>query len=147
MVVLDLDAALVGAHSEKEGAGPTFKRGFGFHPILAFLDHGPCGSGEPVAAMLRPGSANANNAADQIAVLDAALAQLPEHVRGRVLVRGDSGSGVKDFVAHMNSGWSSRSGSAPANRSSMHSLCCPARPGAPLSTLTGNPARARRSPS
>jgi hypothetical protein len=100
--VLDLDATLIGAHSEKEGAGPTFKRGFGFHPILAFADHGAAGTGEPLAAMLRPGSANANNAADQIAVLDAALAQLPDAVRAKVLVRGDSGSGVKDFLAHVH---------------------------------------------
>ena len=36
-VVVDLDATLVGAHSEKEGATPNFKRGFGFHPLLAFV--------------------------------------------------------------------------------------------------------------
>ena len=72
---------LIGAHSEKEGATPTFKRGFGFHPMLAFVDHGAGGTGEPLVAMLRPGRANANDAADQIAVLDAALAQLPEQVR------------------------------------------------------------------
>ena len=77
-VVIDLDATLVGAHSEKEHATPNFKRGFGFHPMLAFVDHGAGGTGEPLAAMLRPGKANANDAADQIAVLDAALAQLPE---------------------------------------------------------------------
>ena len=39
-VVVDLDATLIGAHSEKEGATPNFKRGFGFHPLLAFVDHG-----------------------------------------------------------------------------------------------------------
>jgi hypothetical protein len=100
--VLDLDATLIGAHSEKEGAAPTFKRGFGFHPILAFADHGPAGTGEPLAVLLRPGSANANNAADQIAALDAALAQVPESVRARVLVRADSAGGVKDFVAHVH---------------------------------------------
>ena len=33
-VIVDLDATLVGAHSEKEGATPNFKRGFGFHPML-----------------------------------------------------------------------------------------------------------------
>ena len=76
--MVDLDATLIGAHSEKEGATPNFKRGFGFHPILAFVDHGAGGTGEPLAAMLRPGRANANDAADQIAVLDAALAQLPD---------------------------------------------------------------------
>lgn len=101
-VVLDLDATLVGAHSEKEHAAPSFKRGFGFHPMLAFVDHAEGGTGEPLAALLRPGNANANNAADQIAVLDAALAQLPAQVRSRVLVRGDAGSGVKDFLAYVH---------------------------------------------
>ena len=40
-LVIDLDATLVTSHSEKENAAPTFKRGFGFHPLCAFLDHGP----------------------------------------------------------------------------------------------------------
>lgn len=101
-VVVDLDATLVGAHSEKEGATPNFKRGFGFHPMLAFVDHGCGGTGEPLAAKLRPGRANASDAADQIAVLDAALAQLPDAVRPRVLVRGDTGSGVKEFLWHIH---------------------------------------------
>jgi len=101
-VVVDLDATLIGAHSEKEHATPNFKRGFGFHPMLAFVDHGAGGSGEPLAGLLRPGKANANDAADQIKVLDAALAQLPEHLRSRVLVRGDTGSGVQGFVWHIH---------------------------------------------
>jgi Transposase DDE domain group 1 len=101
-VVVDLDATLIGAHSEKEGATPNFKRGFGFHPMMAFVDHGAGGTGEPLAAMLRPGRANANDAADQIAVLDAALAQLPEGLRHRVLVRGDTGSGVQEFLWHIH---------------------------------------------
>lgn len=102
LIVVDLDATLIGAHSEKEGATPNFKRGFGFHPMLALVDHGTGGTGEPLAALLRPGKANANDAADQIAVLDAALAQLPEHLRSRVLVRGDTGSGVRAFVWHVH---------------------------------------------
>ena len=101
-VVVDLDATLIGAHSEKENATPNFKRGFGFHPMMAFVDHGAGGTGEPLAAMLRPGRANAGDAADQIAVLDAALTQLPEAVRSPVLVRGDTGSGVKDFLWHIH---------------------------------------------
>jgi hypothetical protein len=101
-VVVDLDATLIGAHSEKEHATPNFKRGFGFHPMLAFVDHGAGGSGEPLVGLLRPGKANANDAADQIAVLDAALAQLPQDVRSRVLVRGDTGSGVREFVWHVH---------------------------------------------
>jgi DDE family transposase len=100
-VVIDLDATLIGAHSDKEGATPTFKRGFGFHPLLAFVDHGARGTGEPLVAMLRPGRANANTAADQIAVLDGALAQLPDPLRSRVLVRGDCGSGVQALLWHI----------------------------------------------
>jgi hypothetical protein len=100
-VVVDLDATIVLAHSEKEGATATYKRTFGFHPLLAFVDHGVNGTGEPLAGLLRAGRASANDAADQIAVLDAALAQLPDPARSRVLVRGDAGSGVQAFVHHV----------------------------------------------
>lgn len=100
-VVIDVDATLVSAHSEKEGATPTFKRGFGFHPMFAFADHGPGGTGEPLAGLLRPGRATANDAADHITVLDAALAQLPEHERSGVLVRADTGAGSRTFLHHV----------------------------------------------
>lgn len=101
-VIIDLDATLIGAHSEKELASPNYKRGFGFHPMMAFVDHGIGGTGEPLTAMLRTGRATANSAADQIGVLDAALAQLPEASRSKVLVRGDSGAGVQAFVHHVH---------------------------------------------
>src|SRR5665647_1490607 len=48
-LVVDVDATLVTSHSEKENARPTFKKGFGFHPLCAFLDHGPAGTGELLA--------------------------------------------------------------------------------------------------
>jgi hypothetical protein len=32
-VIVDIDATLVSAHSDKEGAQPTFKKGFGFAPM------------------------------------------------------------------------------------------------------------------
>ncbi len=35
---IDLDATLVGSHSEKEGAAGNFKGGYGFHPMLAYAD-------------------------------------------------------------------------------------------------------------
>jgi hypothetical protein len=54
-VIVDLDATLVGAHSEKENAEPTYKRGFGFHPMCAFVDHGAHGTGETLGIDLRPG--------------------------------------------------------------------------------------------
>ncbi len=101
-VMVDLDATVVVSHSEKESAAPTFKRTFGFHPLLAFVDHGPTGvGGEVLAGLLRPGNANANNSADHITVLDMALAQLPEAVRSRVTVRADSGGGTKAFLTRI----------------------------------------------
>jgi Transposase DDE domain group 1 len=33
-LVIDVDATLVTCHSEKQGAAPTFKHGFGYHPLL-----------------------------------------------------------------------------------------------------------------
>ena len=84
--VIDIDATLIGAHSEKEGAQGTFKKGFGHHPLLCYLD----GSGEAPAGILREGKAGSNTAADHIAVLDLALEQLDEQaLEGEILVRAD----------------------------------------------------------
>src|SRR5215216_7423324 len=71
-IVIDIDATLIGAHSDKEGAAGTFKGGFGFHPLLAYLDE----TREALAGVLRPGNAGANTAADHVRVLDLALKQL-----------------------------------------------------------------------
>lgn len=95
-VMVDLDVTIVLAHSEKEGATPTWKRTFGFHPLLAFLDHSPGGTGEQLAWLLRVGKATANDAADHIAVLHAALAQLPVEARSRVLSPADGARPVND---------------------------------------------------
>jgi hypothetical protein len=100
-VIVDLDATLVGAHSDKQGAAPTYKKGFGFAPMCAFVDHGEHGTGEVLALDLRPGNASPFNAADHITCLDAALAQLPEAERGQVLVRADAGGGSKAFLHHI----------------------------------------------
>jgi hypothetical protein len=80
-LVIDVDATLVTSHSEKEQAAPTFKRGFGFHPLCAFLDHGAEGTGEPLTILLRRGNAGSNTVDDHVTVLRAALAQLPGHGR------------------------------------------------------------------
>jgi len=87
---------LVTAHSDKELASPTYKRGFGFHPLLAFIDHGPGGTGEPAAGLLRPGNAGANTAADHLTVIREALRQLPFGPRPgrRVLIRTDGAGGT-----------------------------------------------------
>jgi hypothetical protein len=99
-LVIDVDATLVTAHSEKESAAPTFKRGFGFHPLWAFVDHGQQGTGEPLAFLLRAGNAGSNTVVDHKTVIAAALAQLPGgHRRGKkVLVRID-GAGTHELLA------------------------------------------------
>ena len=102
-LVIDVDATLVTAHSEKEQAAPTFKRGFGFHPLWAFVDHGPEGTGEPLAVLLRPGNAGSNTAADHIGVIRDALRQLPSHRPGvrpgrRVLIRTDAAGATHDVL-------------------------------------------------
>lgn len=85
-VVIDLDATLVTAHSDKEGAKGNFKGGFGYHPLGAWVDN----TNEALAAVLRPGNAGSNTAADYLTVVDWALSQLPDRWRGKpILIRAD----------------------------------------------------------
>ncbi|MFF8589311.1 IS1380 family transposase [Streptomyces althioticus] len=100
-VTVDLDGVLVIAHSDKEDAAPTWKRTYGHHPLMGFVDHGSGGTGEPVAALLRPGNAGSNTASDHITAAQLALAQLPKKFRRgrRTLIRTDSAGGTHDFVA------------------------------------------------
>ncbi|MEO7017804.1 MAG: IS1380 family transposase [Leifsonia sp.] len=101
-ITVDLDATLITAHSEKEAARPTFKRGFGFHPLCAFADHGPAGSGEALVIKLRPGNAGSNTAKDHIEVVKQALTQLPgvnpSRPGKKVLIRTDGGGGTHEFI-------------------------------------------------
>ena len=80
-LVLDFDATITIAHSEKENAAATWKRTFGFRPLLCFLDRPDLSDGEALAGLLRAGNAGSNTAADHITVLESALGSLPEHVR------------------------------------------------------------------
>jgi hypothetical protein len=97
-----LDATLVTAHSENEQAAPTFKRGFGSTRCWRSWTTARPPPASRWSGCCARGNANANKAAGQIAVLDAALAQLPAQARCRVLVRGDAVSGVKEFLAHLS---------------------------------------------
>jgi len=99
LVTVDIDATIVTACSEKEQAMPTWKKTYGHHPLTVFADHGPEGSGEPLAIVLRAGNAGSNTAADHIEATRLALAQLPCHLRRRVLIRADSGGGTHDYLA------------------------------------------------
>jgi Transposase DDE domain group 1 len=102
-LVVDVDGVLVTAHSDKEQAAPTFKRGYGHHPLVAFVDHGQDGTGEPVGMLLRRGNAGSNTAADHVTILRQALRQLPgvnasaRSVGRQVLVRID-GAGCSHAV-------------------------------------------------
>jgi hypothetical protein len=100
-VVVDIDATLLTAHSEKEGAAPTYKRGFGHHPLMAYLDHGSGGTGEALAGLLRPGNANAGTAADHLRVLDLVVAQLSDEQRSRLLIRTDTAACTHAFLAEL----------------------------------------------
>ena len=87
-LVLDMDATIVICHSEKESATRTWKKTFGYHPLLCFLDN----TGEALSGLLREGRAGSNTTADHITVLDQALAQIPDaHRHGiPILIRSDS---------------------------------------------------------
>ena len=108
-VVLDIDASLIEIHSEnKEQTAPTFKGGYGFHPMFCFAD----ATGECLSAVLRPGNAGSNSVTDHITVLDAAIKQLPAAIAAghakndapelaarNVVVRADSAGCTQGFLA------------------------------------------------
>jgi hypothetical protein len=98
-LVLDLDATIVVCHSEKESATPTWKKTFGYHPLLCFLDN----TGEALSGLLREGRAGSNTTTDHIAVLKQALAQIPESHRygSDILVRTDSAGCTHGLLAYI----------------------------------------------
>lgn len=100
-LVLDLDATIVVCHSEKESATRTWKKTFGYHPLFCFLD----GTREALSGLLREGRAGSNTTADHIAVLDMALAQIPDAQRygTDILIRSDSAGATYGFLAHVRS--------------------------------------------
>ncbi len=108
-VTLDVDASLVTIHTDQKlGTGPTYKGGWGFHPLLVFADR----TGECLSGMLRPGNAGANAVADHVVVLDEAIAQVPPEialghrvgddpslVTRQVTIRSDSAGCSEGFLA------------------------------------------------
>ncbi len=107
VVTLDFDATLVTSHSEKQDAAPTYKRGFGFHPLGVWCDE----TNECLTAILRAGNAGSNDAADHVQCLNQAIAALPEvyqaghhdgddpaRVACPILVRADSAGATHRFI-------------------------------------------------
>ena len=105
---MDVDATISIDHSDaKENSAATWKRTYGFHPLLVFLDRPDISAGEALAGKLRPGNAGSNTTADHVEVLGEALAALPVTYRPRpgdpdsprVLMRSDSAGATHGFAA------------------------------------------------
>ena len=106
-LIIDFDATLVTTKTDKQDAAPTYKRGYGHHPLLAMIAE----TDEVLAGILRPGNAGSNTAIDHVSLLADALDQLPAgwragHQRGdgadqvahQVLVRADAGGASHWFA-------------------------------------------------
>jgi hypothetical protein len=106
-LTVDIDATITIAHSEKENAAKTWKKSFGFHPLLSYLDRPDVAGGEGLAGLLRRGNAGSNTAVDHVTVLGLSLAALPAPARPRpgdpdsprVLIRTDAAGATHGFAA------------------------------------------------
>ena len=96
-VVIDMDATLITAYSDKEGAAPTWKKGYGFHPLGAWCRN----TRECLAMKLRPGNAGSNTFTDHEEVLAEALKQVPSRFRRKVMVRVDGAGASHDLIKHL----------------------------------------------
>jgi len=96
-LVIDLDATLITAYSDKEGAAPTWKKGYGFHPLGAWLAN----TRECLAMLLRPGNAGSNTFTDHKDVLAAAIRQVPARFRRKILVRVDGAGASHELIKHL----------------------------------------------
>jgi hypothetical protein len=69
-----------------------------YHPLLAYCDN----TGEPLAWMLRRGSAGSNTAADHLVLLDAAITALPPAFRRRLMVTADGAGASHGLIARLD---------------------------------------------
>ena len=131
VIVLDTDATLVTAHSEKQQAAATFKGGYGFHPIGVWCDN----TSEMLAVTLRPGNAGSNHAGDHIEVLTRAIAQVPAEHRRRLLIRADGAGATHELLD-----WLTALGQV-RGRQVEYSVGFPTKNNAVTSAITKLPAR------
>jgi hypothetical protein len=96
-VVIRMDATIQIAHSDKEGAAGTFKGTYGHYPLGAWCDN----TGETLTLLLRPGNAGSNTAADHIAVLGEAIAQIPDPHRRDLLITLDGAGATLELIRHI----------------------------------------------
>ena len=95
--IIDLDATLITAHSDKEGAAPTWKKGHGFHPLGAWCRN----TRECLAMLLRPCNAGSNTFTDHKEVLASALRQVPSRFRRKIMIRVDGAGASHELVKHL----------------------------------------------
>jgi Transposase DDE domain group 1 len=93
-----LDATVTIAHSDKQLAEGNYK-GYGHHPLLAACDNT---GGEPLAWMLRRGSAGSNTTADHLVLLDAAIAALPPGYRRKLMITCDGAGASHGLIARLD---------------------------------------------
>ena len=98
VVCIRLDATVTIAHSDKQLAEGNFK-GYGHHPLLAACDNT---GGEPLAWMLRRGSAGSNTTADHLVLLDAAIAAVPPGYRRKLMITADGAGASHGLVARLD---------------------------------------------
>jgi DDE family transposase len=97
VTVIRLDATIAVAHSDKQQARGTFKGTYGHHPLTAWCDN----TDESPAVQLRPGNAGSNTAADHIAIVDVAIAQIPAKHRRKMLFTRDGVGSTHALVKHV----------------------------------------------
>jgi Transposase DDE domain group 1 len=96
-IVVDMDGTLITAYSDKDGAAPTWKKGYGFHPLAAWCIN----TRECLDMLLRPGNAGSNTFTDHKEVLDRALKQVPAAFRRKVIVRVDGAGASHKLIEHL----------------------------------------------
>jgi DDE family transposase len=142
VTVIRLDGTLIDAASNKSGARGTWKGGFGLHPLTAWCSN----VGDNLAVMLRPGNAGTFTATDHIAVLTAAVAQVPAAYQWDLLVTVDGAGASHALIEHV-SGLNTHpaQGGRVGGWSSPASGRCPHPRGGPSTNVPGRPCGWRRS--
>jgi hypothetical protein len=98
-LVVDVGDVALQARPGAEGASRTRSGLLGFRSLLAVTGASRHVRGEALAAVIREDPVGA---ADHVALLDAALAQIPGIDGARVVVSGDPGVAVPDFLQHVS---------------------------------------------
>jgi len=126
----------------------TWKKTFGFHPLLAYLDRPDISGGEGLAGLLRAGNAGSNTTADHVTVLEMALAALPAHARPRpgdvgspaVLVRTDAAGATHGFAKALREKGCSFSLGFPVNHDTQTAILAVGEAGwTPAYDIDGDP--------